>query len=66
MKSCEVAIIGAGKIRDEVVAWEGQVAVHKILPLSVTFDHRAITGGEAARFLKILLDDLQRPSQDAD
>ena len=31
---------------------------HKVIPLSVTFDHRACTGGEAARFLKALIDDL--------
>ena len=54
----QVAIIGAGGIRDEVVAFEGKAAVHPILPLSVTFDHRAVTGGEAARFLKALMDDL--------
>ncbi|MEP6880511.1 MAG: 2-oxo acid dehydrogenase subunit E2, partial [Dokdonella sp.] len=35
---------------------------HKIIPLSLTFDHRAATGGEAARFLKVLLDDLARPN----
>ena len=31
---------------------------HKVIPLSLTFDHRAATGGEAARFLKAMLDDL--------
>lgn len=53
-----VAIIGAGKIRQEVVAWEGQIVIHAILPLSLSFDHRVITGGEAARFLRALMDDL--------
>jgi pyruvate dehydrogenase E2 component (dihydrolipoamide acetyltransferase) len=31
---------------------------HRVIPLSLTFDHRATTGGEAARFLKAMLDDL--------
>ncbi|MEO8461550.1 MAG: 2-oxo acid dehydrogenase subunit E2, partial [Dokdonella sp.] len=31
---------------------------HKVSPLSLTFDHRAATGGEAARFLRAMLDDL--------
>ena len=31
---------------------------HRVIPLSLTFDHRAATGGEAARFLKAMLDDL--------
>ena len=29
-----------------------------LLPLSLTFDHRSITGGEAARFLAVLMADL--------
>jgi len=36
----------------------GGVEAHKVIPLSVTFDHRAATGGEAARFLRAMLDDL--------
>jgi pyruvate dehydrogenase E2 component (dihydrolipoamide acetyltransferase) len=32
------------------------------MPISLSFDHRAATGGEAARFLRALLDDLQRPN----
>jgi pyruvate dehydrogenase E2 component (dihydrolipoamide acetyltransferase) len=54
-----VAIIGAGRIRDEVVAENGSVEIHRILPISLTFDHRAATGGEATRFLAALIADLQ-------
>ena len=50
-----VAIVGIGKMRDEVVAHEGQPAVHPIIPISVTSDHRAVTGGEAARFLAAMM-----------
>ncbi len=53
------SIIGFGKIRPSVVAFEGQAVVHSILPISLTFDHRAITGGEAARFIAALLNELQ-------
>ncbi|GAA6135238.1 dihydrolipoamide acetyltransferase family protein [Oceaniserpentilla sp. 4NH20-0058] len=60
----QVTIVGAGGIRDEVVAFERQPVVHAILPLSVTFDHRAVTGGEAARFLKAMMDDLAKASVD--
>jgi pyruvate dehydrogenase E2 component (dihydrolipoamide acetyltransferase) len=56
-----VAIIGAGKLCHDVVAVIGGIEVHRRLPISVTFDHRACTGGEAARFLKALLDDLALP-----
>ena len=35
-----------------LVAWNGQPAVHTVIPLSLTFDHRAATGGGAARFMR--------------
>lgn len=56
-----VAIVGAGRLTHDVVAVMGGVEVHPRLPLSLTFDHRACTGGEAARFLRALLDDLALP-----
>jgi pyruvate dehydrogenase E2 component (dihydrolipoamide acetyltransferase) len=56
-----VAIVGAGKLSHDVVAVMGGIEVHRRLPISLTFDHRACTGGEAARFLKALLDDLALP-----
>lgn len=57
-----VAIIGAGKIRPQVVAVDGKPGIHRVLPLSLSFDHRAVTGGEAARFLGAMMTDLARPS----
>jgi pyruvate dehydrogenase E2 component (dihydrolipoamide acetyltransferase) len=45
-----------------VVAVAGRPAVHKVMPLSLTFDHRVVTGGEAARFLAAVIADLERPS----
>jgi len=56
----QVAIIGAGRVSSHVVAHDGQAAIRRILPLSLTFDHRVVTGGEAARFLMALKTDLQR------
>ncbi|MDO5609172.1 MAG: dihydrolipoamide acetyltransferase family protein [Pseudomonadota bacterium] len=57
-----VAIIGAGKLSHDVVAVMGGIEVHRRMPISLTFDHRAATGGEAARFLAALLDDLAQPN----
>jgi pyruvate dehydrogenase E2 component (dihydrolipoamide acetyltransferase) len=45
-------------MRDEVVAVDGEAKVHRMLPLSLTFDHRAASGGEAARFLAVVMRDL--------
>jgi pyruvate dehydrogenase E2 component (dihydrolipoamide acetyltransferase) len=57
-----VAIVGAGKLSHDVVAVMGGIEVHRRMPISLTFDHRACTGGEAARFLAALLDDLAQPT----
>lgn len=54
-----VAILAVGRINEKVVVEEGKISVHKQLPLSLTVDHRVITGGEAARFLSALIIDLQ-------
>ncbi|WP_342147194.1 dihydrolipoamide acetyltransferase family protein [Rickettsiella endosymbiont of Aleochara curtula] len=54
-----VAILAVGRINEKVVTEEGKISVHKQLPLSLSVDHRVITGGEAARFLSALIIDLQ-------
>lgn len=56
-----VTIIGTGGIRHDVVAVLGGIEVHKRVPLSLTFDHRCITGGEACRFLAAMIKDLEKP-----
>jgi pyruvate dehydrogenase E2 component (dihydrolipoamide acetyltransferase) len=54
----QVAILGAGRIL-ACPAGAGQAPEsHRSLPLSLTFDHRAITGGQAARFLAAAMIDL--------
>lgn len=53
-----VAIVAAGRARHQITPVIGGFESHKVIPLSVTFDHRACTGGEAARFLRTMLDDL--------
>ena len=57
----QVAILGAGRIAERPVVAGGKLAAHRVLPLSLTFDHRAVTGGEAARFLKAAIEDLEQP-----
>lgn len=56
-----VAIVAAGRGRHQITPVIGGFESHKVIPLSLTFDHRACTGGEAARFLKAMLDDLSLP-----
>ncbi|MHA1166036.1 MAG: 2-oxo acid dehydrogenase subunit E2, partial [Alphaproteobacteria bacterium] len=51
----QVAIIGAGRITEEAKVIDGKIKPCRILPLSLTFDHRAVTGAEATRFLMALI-----------
>lgn len=57
----QVAILGAGRIAERAVAHRGQVAARRVLPLSLTFEHRAVMGGEASRFLAAVVADLEKP-----
>ncbi|MHB1007255.1 MAG: dihydrolipoamide acetyltransferase family protein [Chloroflexota bacterium] len=47
----QVAILGIGRIVGKPAEWQGQIALRKLLTLSLTFDHRVVDGGPAARFL---------------
>jgi 2-oxoisovalerate dehydrogenase E2 component (dihydrolipoyl transacylase) len=56
-----VAILGTGRVRRDVIAAEERIEVHPRMPLSLTFDHRVVTGGEAVRFLGAVIADLELP-----
>jgi pyruvate dehydrogenase E2 component (dihydrolipoamide acetyltransferase) len=57
----EVAILGVGKIKDMPVVRDGKIEVRKILHLALSFDHRVVDGGEAARFLNTVIARLEDP-----
>jgi 2-oxoisovalerate dehydrogenase E2 component (dihydrolipoyl transacylase) len=56
----QVAIVGAGRIFQRPAKAKDGMELHRAIPLSLTFDHRAVTGGMAARFLKAAIEDLER------
>lgn len=56
-----VAIIGAGRnFKQVALNSEKDICEKTLLPLSLTFDHRAVTGAEAARFMQALIQDLSQ------
>lgn len=57
-----VAILGSGRLQRDVVAGANGPEIHTRIPLSLTFDHRCITGGEACRFLGAVIADLALPT----
>lgn len=54
-----VAILGCGKIRETVMVFNGKMEIRRMMPLSLSFDHRAVTGGEATRFLATIIQQLE-------
>lgn len=56
----QVAILGTGRFRNELKLTDKGISNAKMLPLSLSFDHRGCTGGEAARFLAAVMEDLQK------
>jgi len=57
----EVAILGLGKILEKPVVRDGKIAIRKILPLSLSFDHRVVDGAEAVRFMNTVIALLEDP-----
>lgn len=55
----QVAILGAGRILQAARPRSGEVKIARILPLSLTFDHRVVTGAEAVTFLNAVIESLQ-------
>ena len=55
----QAAILGVGRIIEEPVIRNGQLAVGKTITLSLTFDHRVLNGAPAARWLQRLCDRIQ-------
>jgi pyruvate dehydrogenase E2 component (dihydrolipoamide acetyltransferase) len=56
-----VAILGCGKVRRDAVVVGERVEAHMRMPLSLGFDHRCVTGGEACRYLAAVIEDLENP-----
>lgn len=55
----QVAIVGVGRIFEGVRAVDRKPAVARVLPLSITFDHRMVTGYEAVTFLNAMVKALE-------
>ncbi len=54
----EVAILGVGKTFEKIRKVDGQFIARKMLPVSLSYDHRVIDGAEGARFCVHLAESL--------
>ncbi|MFH1592573.1 MAG: dihydrolipoamide acetyltransferase family protein [Candidatus Woesearchaeota archaeon] len=59
----ESAILGLGRAFDRTTFINDKIKNIKILPLSLTFDHRILDGAEAARFLNTVKEYLESPEK---
>ena len=57
----QVAILAFGTVADRPVVEEGRLTVKKTAWVTVSFDHRAVDGGPAARFLMTVKELLEDP-----
>ncbi len=55
----ESAILGVGRIMEKPVVRSGKIEIRKMLPLSLTYDHRIVDGAQAARFMNDLIERLR-------
>ncbi|MFN3466818.1 MAG: dihydrolipoamide acetyltransferase family protein [Candidatus Brocadiales bacterium] len=57
----EAAILGLGRITERPVVKNGNINIGKILPLSLSYDHRVVDGTDAARFMNTVKEHLEDP-----
>ncbi len=59
----EVAILGMSRAAERVVVRDGKFEARLILPLNLSFDHRATDGAQAARFCREIIGLLENPAR---
>jgi pyruvate dehydrogenase E2 component (dihydrolipoamide acetyltransferase) len=57
----EVAILGISRGRIEPVFKDGQFVPRMMLPLSLSYDHRAVDGADGARFVRWIAEVFEQP-----
>jgi pyruvate dehydrogenase E2 component (dihydrolipoamide acetyltransferase) len=58
----EVAILGIGRLQELPRVRSGNIEIRQILPISLSFDHRVVDGGQAARFLQQFIAYVEDPA----
>jgi pyruvate dehydrogenase E2 component (dihydrolipoamide acetyltransferase) len=57
----ELAIVGLHAIKERPEVVDGEIAIRKMMYLSLSFDHRYVDGAEAARFMSDLVRLVSQP-----
>jgi len=56
----QVAIVGIGKIKQQPVVKKGALVVGRVMPISLSFDHRAASGADASAFMQAMIECLEK------
>ena len=56
------AILSVGRAQERPVAEGGKVGIAPMMPLSLSYDHRVIDGGQGRRFMAVVLENLAEPA----
>ncbi|MGA7097082.1 MAG: dihydrolipoamide acetyltransferase family protein, partial [Acidimicrobiia bacterium] len=56
------AILSVGMAREKVVAYDGEIAITAMMPLSLSYDHRVIDGAQGRRFISLVMENLEEPA----
>jgi len=59
----EVAILGVGRSKEQVLTKDGAFYAGKVLPLSLSCDHRVVDGAAGAKFLRTVIELLENPEE---
>ena len=57
----EAGILAVGKITDTPIAVDGQIEIHPVMKLTLSYDHRVVDGAPAAQFLSQIKKYLENP-----
>ena len=56
------AILSVGRAQAKPIVYDGDLAIAPVMPLSLSYDHRAIDGGQGRRFMALLMENLEEPA----
>jgi pyruvate dehydrogenase E2 component (dihydrolipoamide acetyltransferase) len=56
------AILSVGRAVEKPVAYNGDLGIAPIMPLSLSYDHRVVDGAQGRRFIALLIENLEEPA----
>lgn len=56
------AILSVGRAQMKPVVYDGDIGIAPLMPLSLSYDHRVIDGGQGRRFMALIMENLEEPA----